>query len=182
MKDQNLEDERWSLLASQEAVWEPLMASSASAAAGPCLSRLQIAQASRAALLEHSVGLYPAPHKQLCDSCLPLNEPPPCKGSRVCWMWVTPASAAPQYITHPLRASTALNTGLWSPLDLFQSDSQIEIVLHREVIKNDTPKAVSDTSLPCQKAVISRKMRTDLLLTVMCFLISVFAKFKIRIN
>ena len=57
-------DERRSLLASQEAVWEPLTASSVSASAGPRLSKLQIGLANRDALMrigwQQPVGLYPA--------------------------------------------------------------------------------------------------------------------------
>lgn len=48
--------------------------------------------------LWQTVRLYPASHGQLCGCCLQLKVCP-CKGSRVCWMWVTQTSPAPQCIT-----------------------------------------------------------------------------------
>lgn len=132
-------DERWSLLASQEVTWEPLTL------LHPLHLQVHICWGCKldwptdvlwCVLAGNSLWgfIQLRNDMQLCGCCLQLNVPPH-KGSRVCWD-VGHLNFTSTPIQHP--AFTPVDAGLSSPPPW--NSSQIETVLYREVMKNDTSK------------------------------------------
>lgn len=116
---QNIEDERWSLLASQELSRSPLWLLQ------PLHLRVYICQGCR---------LYRPAEVLRCALAVTVCRALSFSQAALWWLpptqW-TSMQGLPDVLdvghsnfssTHPLRASTPLSTGFWSPLDLFRSD------------------------------------------------------------